>query len=136
MFQMLPSHDDITSFVKHIHQLTIYTDGFLNFVFYINFYPNYFFHVPLSSESSVVSFCSIPVCESGWSDTVDSFAVKPKLTAPGKLYFLARVRANTCNFIFNKKEYFSPETKLTTLTRELERARKPDYFLLLSEYFP
>ena len=72
------------------------------------------------------------VCESGWSDTVDSFAVKPKLTAPGKLYFLARVRANTCNFIFNKKEYFSPETKLTTLTRELERARKADYFFSAS----
>ena len=76
------------------------------------------------------------VCESGWSDTVDSFAVKPKLTAPGKLYFLARVRANTCNFIFKKEEYFSPETKLTALTRELERARKPDFFLLLREYFP
>ena len=44
-----------------------------------------------------------------WSDTVDSFAVKPKLTAPGKLYFLTRVRANTWNFIFTKETLFSQQ---------------------------
>ena len=68
-----------------------------------------------------------------WSDTVDSFAVKPKLTAPGKLYFLARVRANTCNFIFNKKRIFFTRNQID---HSHQRARKPDYFLLLREYFP